>query len=101
MVDSKENYKFDLGVKGLKLIMVKRTLTKKIAIRSSISHSKYQKRKKKPLFSTINLNQFQKSTETQVGIGHMYPLSLVPFSKTFSVPPNSRHNTALLMYSCP
>ena len=49
MVDSKENYKFDLGVEGLKLIMVKGTLTKKTAIRSSISHSKYQKRKKKNL----------------------------------------------------
>ena len=101
MVDSKENNKLDLGVKGLNSIMVRRTLTKKIAIRSSISHSKYQKRKKKLLFSTINLNQFQKSTEKQVGMGHMYPLSLVPFSKTFSVPPNSRHNTALLIYSCP
>ena len=99
MVDSKENYKFDLGVKGLKLIMVKRTLTKKTAIFTLTF--KIPKKEKKPLFSTINLNQFQKSTEKQVGIGHMYPLSLVPFSKTFSVPPNSRHNTALLMYSCP
>ena len=70
MVDSKENNKLDLGVKGLNSIMVRRTLTKKIAIRSSNSHSKYRKRKKKPLFSTINLNQFQKSTEKQVGIGH-------------------------------
>ena len=51
MVDSKENYKFDLGVKGLKLIMVKRTLTKKTAIRSSLSHSKYQKRKNTLIFN--------------------------------------------------
>ena len=62
MVDSKENYKFDLGVKGLKLIMVKRTLTKKTAIRSSIS--KYQKRKKKPYFQpliSINFKNLLKS----------------------------------------
>ena len=57
MVDSKENYKLDLGVKGLNSIMVRRTLTKKTAIRSSISHSKHQKKEKKN-FSTINLNQF-------------------------------------------
>ena len=64
MVDSRENYKFDLGVKGLKLIIVKRTLTKKIAIRSSISHSKYQKRKKNPYFQpliSINFKNLLKS----------------------------------------
>ena len=64
MVDSRENYKFDLGVKGLKLIMVKRTLTKKIAIRSSISHSKYQKRKKNSYFQpliSINFKNLLKS----------------------------------------
>ena len=49
MVDSKENNKLDLGVKGLNSIMVRRTLTKKIAIRSSISHSKYRKKEKKTL----------------------------------------------------
>ena len=64
MVDSKENYKFDLGVKGLNSIMVRRTLTKKIAIRFSISHSKYQKRKKNSYFQpliSINFKNLLKS----------------------------------------
>ena len=64
MVDSKENYKFDLGVKGLKLIMVRRTLTKQTEIRSSLSHSKYQKKEKNPYFQpliSINFKNLLKS----------------------------------------
>lgn len=30
-----------------------------------------------------------------------YPLSLVPFGKIFSTPPNRRHKIAFLMYSLP
>lgn len=32
---------------------------------------------------------------------YSYPLNRVPFGRTFSTPPKSRHKMALLIYSCP